>query len=46
VTAARPAGAGHAKMLKSMALRPYRTYHDAYDAARGLFFFSLAWGFE
>jgi hypothetical protein len=26
--------------------RPYRTYHDAYDAARGLFFFSLTWGFE
>jgi hypothetical protein len=26
--------------------RPYRTYRDAYDAARGLFFFSLAWGFE
>ncbi len=26
--------------------RPYRTYRDAYDAARGLFFFSLTWGFE
>ena len=26
--------------------RPYRTYHDAYDAARGLFFFSIIWGFE
>jgi DDE superfamily endonuclease/Helix-turn-helix of DDE superfamily endonuclease len=26
--------------------RPYRTYSDAYDAARGLFFFSLTWGFE
>lgn len=26
--------------------RPYRTYHDAYDAARGLFFFSITWGFE
>ena len=26
--------------------RPYRTYADAYDAARGLFFFSLTWGFE
>lgn len=26
--------------------RPYRTYRDAYDAARGLFFFSLIWGFE
>jgi len=23
--------------------RPYRTYRDAYDAARGLFFFSLTW---
>lgn len=26
--------------------RPYRTYRDAYDAARGLFFFSITWGFE
>jgi transposase len=26
--------------------RPYRTYREAYDAARGLFFFSLTWGFE
>src|SRR6266545_4751768 len=26
--------------------RPYSTYRDAYDAARGLFFFSLIWGFE
>jgi hypothetical protein len=26
--------------------RPYPTYRDAYDAARGLFFFSLIWGFE
>lgn len=26
--------------------RPYITYRDAYDAARGLFFFSLEWGFE
>lgn len=26
--------------------RPYRTYRDAYDAARGLFFFSTIWGFE
>ncbi len=26
--------------------RPYHTYRDAYDAARGLFFFSLNWGFE
>ena len=26
--------------------RPHDTYHDAYDAARGLFFFSVTWGFE
>ncbi|MGH3503817.1 MAG: transposase family protein [Nocardioidaceae bacterium] len=26
--------------------RPYETYRDAYDAARGLFFFSTTWGFE
>jgi hypothetical protein len=26
--------------------RPYETYHDAFDAARGLFFFSITWGFE
>jgi hypothetical protein len=26
--------------------RPYRTYRDSYDAARGLFFFSITWGFE
>lgn len=26
--------------------RPYNTYRQAYDAARGLFFFSLDWGFE
>ena len=26
--------------------RPYRTYRDAYDATRGLFFFSITWGFE
>jgi len=26
--------------------RPYRTYHDAYDATHGLFFFSIIWGFE
>ncbi len=26
--------------------RPYRTYREAYDAARGLFFFSITWGFE
>jgi hypothetical protein len=26
--------------------RPYSTYREAYDAARGLFFFSLTWSFE
>jgi hypothetical protein len=26
--------------------RPHGTYNDSYDAARGLFFFSLIWGFE
>lgn len=26
--------------------RPYSTYHDAYDAGRALFFFSVTWGFE
>ena len=26
--------------------RPYRTYRDAFDAARGLLFFSITWGFE
>jgi hypothetical protein len=26
--------------------RPYDTYADAYDATRGLFFFSISWGFE
>ena len=26
--------------------RPYHTYRDAYDAARGLFFFSMVGGFE
>lgn len=26
--------------------RPYHTYRDAYDAGRGLFFFSINWGFE
>jgi len=24
--------------------RPYRTYRDAFDATRGLFFFSITWG--
>jgi hypothetical protein len=26
--------------------RPHRTYRDAYDATRALFFFSITWGFE
>lgn len=26
--------------------RPYETYREAYDAGRGLFFFSITWGFE
>ena len=26
--------------------RPYRTYREAYEAARALFFFSITWGFE
>jgi hypothetical protein len=26
--------------------RSYSTYREAYDAARGLFFFSITWGFE
>jgi len=26
--------------------RPYSTYHDAFNAARGLFFFSITWSFE
>lgn len=26
--------------------RPHHTYHDAFNAARGLFFFSLTWGYE
>lgn len=34
------------KILHTDYRRPYRTYHDAYDAARGLFFFSITWDFE
>jgi hypothetical protein len=34
------------RMLHTDYRRPYRTYRDAYDAARGLFFFSITWGFE
>jgi hypothetical protein len=34
------------KILHTEYRRPYRTYRDAYDAVRGLFFFSLLWGSE
>jgi hypothetical protein len=34
------------KMLHTDYRRPYATYHDAFDAARALFFFSITWGFE
>ena len=34
------------KMLHTDYRRPYSTYHDAFDAARALFFFSIIWGFE
>ena len=34
------------KVLHTDYRRPYNTYRDAYDAARGLFFFSITWGFE
>ena len=34
------------KMFHTDYRRPYRTYRDAFDAARGLFFFSITWGFE
>jgi hypothetical protein len=34
------------RMLHTDYRRPYHTYRDAYDAARGLFFFSIIWGFE
>jgi DDE superfamily endonuclease len=34
------------KILHTDYRRPYNTYRDAYDAARGLFFFSIIWGFE
>jgi DDE superfamily endonuclease len=26
--------------------RPHRTYHEAFNAARALFFFAITWGFE
>ena len=32
-------------MLHTDYRRPYSTYHDAFDAARALFFFSITWGF-
>jgi len=34
------------KMFHTDYRRPYSTYHDAFDAARALFFFSITWGFE
>jgi hypothetical protein len=33
------------KTLHTDYRRPYSTYHDAFDAACGLFF-SITWGFE
>ena len=33
------------KILHTDYRRPHHTYRDAYDAARGLFFFSIEWGF-
>lgn len=34
------------KIFHSDYRRPYSTYEDAFDAARGLFFFSITWSFE
>jgi DDE superfamily endonuclease len=34
------------KILHTDYRRPYATYHDAFDAARALFFFSITWDFE
>ena len=34
------------KIFHSDYRRPYSTYDDAFHAARGLFFFSITWGFE
>jgi hypothetical protein len=34
------------KMQHTDYRRPYAPYHDAFDAARALFFFSITWGFE
>jgi hypothetical protein len=34
------------RMLHTDYRRPYHTYHDAYNATRGLFFFSTEYGFE
>jgi hypothetical protein len=33
------------KILHTDYRRPYRTYRDAYDATRALFFFSMTWDF-
>jgi hypothetical protein len=34
------------RVLHSDYRRPYETYRDSFDAARGLFFFSINWNFE
>jgi hypothetical protein len=34
------------KILHTDYRRPYRTYRESFEAARGLFFFSIIWGFE
>ena len=34
------------KILHTDYRRPYKTYADSYNAARGLFFFTITWGFE
>lgn len=34
------------KILHTDYRRPHHTYHNAYKAARALFFFSISWGFE
>jgi hypothetical protein len=34
------------RILHTGCRRPYETYVDSYDAARGLYFLSVTWGFE
>jgi DDE superfamily endonuclease len=34
------------KIFRTGYRRPYSTCHDAFGAARSLFFFSITWGFE